>query len=104
MSPFFFLSSAILQLQLHRHVHVCGCTIINGRYVLLKRNSSKAHGGINVHLHRKRGRKKKKNCANTSGCVNASASEEVIGNAFLYWLASTLQMEITFSQTGLGRF
>lgn len=48
--------------------------------------------------------KKKKNCANTSGCVNASASEEVIGNAFLYWLASTLQTEITFSQTGLGRF
>lgn len=71
--------------------------------MLLKRNSSKAHGGINVHLHRKRGRKKK-NCANTSGCVNASASEEAIGNAFLYWLASTLQMEITFSQTGLGRF
>lgn len=59
MSPFFFY---LQQYYSYNSIGMCmcGCTIINGRYVLLKRNSSKAHGGINVHLHRKRGRKKKK--------------------------------------------
>lgn len=37
----------------HKHMHMCSCSITNGRYLLLKGNSSKCQGGVNINLGKK---------------------------------------------------